>query len=729
MVIKGQCSSGQFGMGLRYDPSRIPPDLVGETRMQENTLTTPETAAMPATAGASTSPRTDRLELVKELGRGSIGVVHQARSPQTERVTALRQFQVPEWLDDVGELLSRIVAEAKAASALEHPNIARLYTCGYKDFNVFVTAEFVEGQTLKELMAARTPDLSEILALAKQICAAVDFAHSKGVVHHFLNPYNIKVLPDGTVKVLDFGLLRDKNLLSQTGTKKLDNEPYLSPEEVKNKRAERASNWFSVATILYELYTTRSPFAGKHLGEVDRAITDAAPHPLNVANGRVPEAISRVVMKGISKNPAERFQSGQEFVAALESAMREPRAWAPSANKAATGKFPAANSTGQFLANPSATGSFSRTQLQAAASPASAPGSTRVRVAAPPTTAAKITVNTSNHWKLVGMVFAGLLVVGALAMFLQRKPSDLPVDSETAQATQPATSSQLPFSETQPESTSGESAATPASGRAHAAKPARNAQRTQAVMTAPAPTAPTEGQVAVSSVPMGATVEIEGRSGQSWRTPQTVGPLAPGNYKLTFSHPGYATETRNIQISAGGRANVDVRMNAVKGFLTVGSSPVGASILIDGKETGRVTPAELLVDPAAHNIAVHKAGYLDANTHVTLAAGQSMSYAPSLMVAGRTDNIKVKGGGGVGKIFGGGGNSAGGMARIEIKSEPKGAQVVINGMALQKTTPLEIEVEAGNYDITLQKDGYKPLRKNAIVGIDDRIKLSETLTR
>ena len=354
--------------------------------MQENTLTTPETSAMPVAAGTPVSPRTDRLELVKELGRGSIGVVHQARSPLTERVTALRQFQVPEWLDDVNDLLNRIVAEAKAASSLDHPNIAKLYTCGYKDFNVFVTAEFVEGQTLREVMAARTPDLNEVLAMAKQICVALDYAHSKGVVHHFLNPYNIKVSPDGTLKLLDFGLLRDKNIISQTGTKKLDNEPYLSPEEVKNKQADKASNWFSVATILYELYTTRSPFAGKHLGEVDRSITDSMPHPLNVANGRVPEAISRVVLKGLSKNAADRFQSGQEFVAALEAAMREPRMAAPTANKPATGKFPAANSTGSFSVNPSATGSFSRAQLQAAASPANAPSTTRVRVPAPPTT-------------------------------------------------------------------------------------------------------------------------------------------------------------------------------------------------------------------------------------------------------------------------------------------------------------------------------------------------------
>lgn len=700
--------------------------------MQENTLTTPETDAIPAPAGTATSPRTDRLELVKELSRGSIGVVHQARSPQTERVTALRQFQVPEWLDDVSELLHRIVAEAKAASALDHPNIARLHTCGYKDFNVFMTAEFVEGQTLKEMMAARTPDLNEVLALAKQLCAALDYAHSKGVVHHFLNPYNIKLLPDGTLKVLDFGLLRDKHLLSQTGTKKLDNEPYLSPEEVKNKPADRAGNWFSVATILYELYTTRSPFAGKHLGEVDRAITDSMPHPLNVANGRVPEAISRVIMKGLSKNPAERFQSGEQFVTALEAAMKEPRMVAPSATKPATGKIPAANSTGQFSANQFGTGSFSAAQLQAAAKPAPGPGTISRRVAPPPTTSARVTVNTTNHWKLLGLVFGGLVLVGAVAMLLQRKPSDLPVDSETAQnAAQttaqnaaPVASAPLPFSQNQNQP---ESDPAPAPGRARATRAARNVSRVPQVMTAPAPTAPAEGQLAVTSSPAGATVEIEGRAGQSWKTPQTVGPLAPGNYKLTFSRPGYTTETRNIQVSAGGRASVDVRLNAVKGFLTVGSSPAGASIYVDGKDIGKATPAELMLDPAAHGITVRKPGYLDASTQITLSAGQSMSYAPSLMVAGRTDNIKVKGGG-VGKIFGGG-SSAGGMARIEIKSEPKGAQVVINGTALQKTTPLEIEVEAGNYDITLQKDGYRPLHKNAIVGIDDRIKISETLAR
>jgi hypothetical protein len=96
------------------------------------------------------------------------------------------------------------------------------------------------------------------------------------------------------------------------------------------------------------------------------------------------------------------------------------------------------------------------------------------------------------------------------------------------------------------------------------------------------------------------------------------------------------------------------------------------------------------------------------------------------MAAGRTDNIRIVNGG-VGKIFTGG--SGQGKARIEIKSDPKGAQVIINGTPLQKTTPVEIQVEAGNYDITLQKDGYQPIHENAIVGVDDHVKINKSLTR
>ena len=705
--------------------------------MQENTTIT--------TASTPTAPATDRLELVESLSRGSIGQVHKARSSRTDRVTALRQFEIPQWLDDVNELMQKILAEARTASGLEHPNIARLYTCGYKDFNVFMTADFVEGKTLQEVMAIRTPELVEVLDVARQLLVALDYAHEKGAFHHFLNPCNIKVLPNGTVKILDFGLLREKNLLTQTPAKKLESQPYLSPEQVNNRTPNRAANLFSAATILYELFTTRSPFAGKHLGEVDRSITDASPHPLHVANGRVPEVISRVVLKGLSKNPADRYHSGAQMLAALEAAMKEPRVAAPANNRPATGKFPAME-TGSFNVTP-ATGKFTAMDSGSyAAKPATgkstametgsfntgwsarppaklavAPSTTVVRVPARVATTKRTAAGPVNQGKLVAGVVASLVVLAALAMMLQRKPTDLPTGAEAAQASPTKAAQAPPFRPQPKEETStavlSEPQATPARSRRMA--------RVPQIVTAPAPTAPSKGQLSVGSLPIGATVEIEGQSG-TWQTPQTVGPLAPGTYKVTISKPGYSSQTRVVQVGAGGRTPLDVKLSATKGWITVTGSPAGAAILVDGRETGKVTPANLMLDPATHNIALHKKGYLEASTDIRLAAGQAVSYSPSLMAAGRTDDIRILGGG-MGKLFGG--NAENGMARIEIKSEPKGAQVVINGTPLQKTTPVEIQVDAGSYDITLQKEGFKAAHESAIVGVADRVKIDKALMR
>lgn len=698
--------------------------------MQENPEATTGTATATATAPApAAAPRTDRLELVKELPRGSVGVVHQARNPQQDRFVALRKFEVPEWLEDANDLLKQILTEARAATALDHPNIARLYTCGYKDFTVFMTAEFVDAPNLKEVVTKRPLPMNEVLQIAKQLCSVLDFAHGKGVVHNFLNPWNIKVQADGTIKVLDFGLLRDKNLLTYTPVKKLENQPYLSPEHIKNKPTDKASNIFSLGSILYELYTSRNPFHGKHLGEVDRGITDVDPHPLNMANPRVPETISKVVMKALAKNPAERYSSGQQLFAALEEADK----LGPTSRANSTGSMPAyqggnstgvnasqamrAQQTGPITQSFKATPAGSTTQSMKAA-----PGGTTYAGPAQKTVA-RAPVNTANHWKLVGGVVGGLCLIVGLALIFQRHPADIPTDDGSAQSSQSAANSPAPFSQQ-----GSQSAGKNRGSQAAAAAPVHSSNK--AARSAPAapvaPPAATEGQLIVSSVPMGATVEIEGKSGQQWKSPQTVPALLPGMYKVTFSMPGFASETRSIQVVAGARTPLDVRLTAVKGFVTVAGSPAGAHVFINGKDTGKVTPIEFMVEPGAQNIVLRKQGFLDSTTDLKVAAGQSVNYSPSMMVAGRTDNIKLVGGG-MGKMFGGNG-SAQGMARIEIKSDPKGAQVIINGTPLQKTTPLEIQVEAGNYDITIQKDGYKPYHENAIVGQEDRIKVNGTLS-
>jgi serine/threonine-protein kinase len=701
-------------------------------------------------AATAAAPRTASLELVKELPRGSVGVVHQARNPQQNRSVALRKFEVPEWLDDANELIQKILAEAKAASALDHPNIARLHTCGYKDFTLFMTAEFVEGQNLKEFMAKRQPEMSEVLQMAKQLLAALDYAHSKGVCHHFLNPYNIKVLPDGTLKLLDFGLLRDKNLLTQSPTKKLENEPYLCPEQVKNKPMTRAGNIFNAGTIIYQLYTARSPFSGPHLGEVDRAITDVDPHPMQMAHPRVPEEISRVVLKALAKNPAARYASGQQFFDALEEAAKA----VPLARANSTGSMPAykdgpgpnASQAIKAMPGPNASQSFKAmpgpnvSQSFRAIPAASAsqvvkqptPGTVGTTYVGPGgKTSARGPVSTANHWKVVAAVVGGLCLVVVLALLFQRHPAE---EEDAGAPSQSKANAPAPFGRKAEQAIEKAKAAQDAqesrsrSAAAPAPAPSRAGRAARYVPAAPvAPPAPSEGQLIVSSMPMGATVEIEGHAGQQWKAPQTVSGLAAGTYKVSFNMPGYATETRTVQVSGGARTPLDVRMTAVKGFVTVASKPAGAAIWINGKDTGKVTPIEFLVEPGAQNIVVRKQGYLDASTDLKLVAGQSVNYAPSLMAAGRTDNIRLVGSSGMGKLLGNNG-SASGMARIEIKTEPKGALVTLNGTPLQKTTPLEVQVEAGNYDITIQKDGFKPIHESAIVGMDDRIKIDRSLS-
>jgi eukaryotic-like serine/threonine-protein kinase len=587
-----------------------------------------------------------------------------------------------------------------------------------------MTSEFIEGQSLKELMAARIPEMPEVLALAKQLCAALDYAHDKGVFHHFLNPSNIKVLPDGTLKVLDFGLLRDKNLLSQTPAKKLENEPYLSPEEVKGKPPDRATNLFSAAAILYQLYTARSPFAGKHLGEVDRAIIDGVPHPLNMAHPRVPPAISGVILRALSKPPRDRYQSGKDLAEALELATKaEPvRATpSPTAKPAAPKAALLPDFTQQTMPAPAP-----------APRPNVPPATVRIPAKPAPATARIQVRDSKNYWKVIAGVVACLVVVAGLAAVFQRKPSEVVTETPAPQTTTPVKQAPVqvnepapPAEEPAPVVESEEAPENIVVGNTIVAKRSRVARAPRKKVPA-GPVVPQEGELAISSMPADAKVEIEGVA-QSWVTPQVVSALPVGAYKVTVSKAGFAPEIRNIQIGPGSRTSMDVKLTAVKGFLTVAGSPTGASILIDGRDSGRVTPATLVLDPAAHNVVLRKAGYLDAGSEIKLAAGQAVSYSPSLMVAGRTDNMRILTSG-MGRIFGSGGSSQG-KARIEIKSDPKGAQVIINGTPLQKTTPVEIQVEAGNYDITLQKEGYKAIHESAIVGIEDRVKIDKTLSR
>ena len=702
---------------------------------------------------AEPSPRTDRLELLQQLSGGSVGVVHKARNPKLNRIVALRQLQVPEWLDDADDLVKRILADARAASALDHPNIARLYTGGFKGFTVFLTSEFVDGANIREFASNRNLGVADIIALGKQFCSALDYAHQKKVFHNALTPANLKVLPDGNLKIVDFGLFRDRHLYTPTPAKRLESEHYLSPEQLKQKPVSQATNLFSAASILYELLTTRSPFAGKHLGEVDRNISEIDPAPASLAHARVSEAISKVLMKALAKHPLARFQSCAEFAAALEEALKAapPKAngsgmasASPPARPAVPTTPPKSTNNGSNVPVKSVAAAYDNGQPSTDVPQISSNGSTQPipspKPAAPAKTAnttprtelapaapSKMPVKLLTQWKLVGGVVAALFVVSALAISFNHRSKVSIVAPETAA---PETAAQTPdpppvqapqIQETPPVQ---KPADPPATIDVRAARPRVGKQKVTKVGPSPASAAVSDGQLAVSSEPEGATIAIQGRTTDSWKTPQIVGSLAPAAYRVTVSKPGYATETRTVQVVSGNRVSLDLKLTALKASLTVGGTPRGARIVIDGKPTGKFTPAVFTLDPAVHTISLQKEGFFDGTSEIKLTAGQALSYSPSLTPAGRTDNIKVVGGG-FKKLFGGGSSS--GMARMEIKSDPKGAQISVNGNVLPKVTPAEIQLEPGNYEITLQKDGYKSVHKTVTAQANDKLRVDELL--
>lgn len=706
--------------------------------------------AATATPTAEPNPRTDRLELLQQLGAGSVGAVNKARNPKLNRIVALRQVQVPEWLDDVDDLIKRILAEARAASALDHKNIARLYTGGFKGFTIFLTAEFVDGVSVREFAASRNLGVPEIISLGKQLCDALEYAHQKNVLHHALTPANLKVLPDGTLKVLDLGLLRDKHLYSPSPAKRLENEHYLSPEQLKSKPVSVAANIFSAATILYELFTTRNPFAGKHLGEVDRNITEIDPPPASLAHARVSEAISKVLMKALAKHPLARHQSFAELATALDDAFKAAPAKAASSATSSSAQIklpvpvpvpaPKSDSNGASAPKPVAAPSPSNNgqPVPVAVRPSSngvprpvaapapkpvAPVKTTNSVTRVESSPSKMPVKMMAQWKLLGGIIAALFVVSAVAITLSHRskvsappPEVTAAPPETPQVQQTTATTVTTIEETQNPQPFIE---------VHESRGRASRERTPKTGPAPAATTATDGQLAISSEPAGATFFIEGRTTDSWRTPQVVGSLAPAVYKVTVSKNGYSTETRSVQVVGGNRVSLDVRLTALKATLNIGGAPVGARIVIDGKETGRFSPADFTLDPAVHTVTLQKEGFFDNTGEVKLVAGQTINYSPSMTPAGRTDNIKMMGG--IKKLFGGG--SSAGMARVEIKTDPKGAQISINGTILPKVTPVEIQVEPGNYDITLQKDGYKPVRKMITTQANDKVKIDEQLSK
>ena len=290
---------------------------------------------------------------------------------------------------------------------------------------------------------------------------------------------------------------------------------------------------------------------------------------------------------------------------------------------------------------------------------------------------------------------------------------------------QPASVQPAPKSTSTPapvadEPTEVEEPATPVAQPATPAK-ARNAKK-KATTAAPVII---PGQLAIESTPEGAQVHIDGATDPTWVTPFALTNVQPGQHTITVSKAGFSTDTRTVSITAGNRTTQQIHLALLMATLIVKSDPAGASVYVDGRDMNTKTPAQVSVEKGQHVVLVRLSGYLDETMNGQFSLGQTYNFNPTLRQLGNVDSIKTVGGK-MSRLFGGKGAQAG-QATVSIRTQPKGAQVAVNQRMLDKTSPVEVALDPGNYVIDITLSGYAPVRKVITATKGGKVVIDETL--
>lgn len=267
-----------------------------------------------------TVKRIGKYEIAEQIGMGGFGVVYKAWDPYIQRWVALKTCNATD-----AETTQRFFREAQLAGNLQHPNITMIYDFGVENETPYFVQEFLTGVDLDELMGKERLSLPATLAILLQVCAGLEYAHSRGVVHRDIKPANVRVLEDGTVKIMDFGIaksLQSESRLTQTGVA-LGTAGYLSPEQLSGQPVDHRSDLFALGVMAYEMVTGVRPFSGPNISNIIYQILNQDPVPPRQRNRACPERLEKAILKALAKDPAKRFASVREFARELKLVLQE----------------------------------------------------------------------------------------------------------------------------------------------------------------------------------------------------------------------------------------------------------------------------------------------------------------------------------------------------------------------------------------------------------------------
>jgi len=258
-----------------------------------------------------------RYEILELVGRGGMGVLYRARDAMLERDVALKMMLVDFTLDQSAR--ERFEREAKAVARLQHRNVVTIHELGEHDGAPYIVMEFLSGQDLEHLLTREKPlTLAEKLDIASQLCEGLGYAHEQGIVHRDIKPGNVRVLEDGTVKILDFGIAKFAvGSATQSGTI-LGTASYMAPEQIMGQAVDGRADLFSAGVLLFELLTGKKPFSGDSPTAVVYQIMHVEAPPVRSIMPELPEAIEEIVARALKKNPDERYSRASEMASDLQ---------------------------------------------------------------------------------------------------------------------------------------------------------------------------------------------------------------------------------------------------------------------------------------------------------------------------------------------------------------------------------------------------------------------------
>ncbi|MFC2142620.1 protein kinase [Acidobacteriota bacterium] len=288
--------------------------LTGVEEAQPLPTQTIETPREELTTGSTFA---GRYQIIEELGKGGMGRVYKALDTKINEKIALKLIK-PEIASDK-KTIARFTDELRLARKISHPNVGRMYELMEVDGTHFISMEYIPGQDLKGLIRQSTQlGIGTAINIARQICQGLSEAHRLGIIHRDLKPHNILIDREGTAKIMDFGIARSIRARSRTGPGVVIGTPeYMSPEQVEAKDVDQRSDIYALGIILYEMLTGRVPFEGDTHFAVGIKHKSEVPENPKQFNSRIPEELSRIILKSLAKDPKDRFQTTEEVCSDL----------------------------------------------------------------------------------------------------------------------------------------------------------------------------------------------------------------------------------------------------------------------------------------------------------------------------------------------------------------------------------------------------------------------------